>query len=480
MKPETIPLPRSEEIVSIAPATGEAIWHGHTTDVAGAIAAARAAWPRWAAMPLANRVELARRFSNELRRVSPSLATTCAAETGKPLWEAHKEIENALARIDQATKAHAERASQRKHDSALLGATAVRHKPLGVIAVISPFCQPVESPISQCIPALIAGNTVLFKPSERASACGSLIAECATRAGYPAGVVNLVLGDGTAGAALVADGNIHGVLFTGSSHVGQMVARRMAARPDRLMSLNLGGNTPLVVWDTPLIEDAAVLVVQSAFACAGQRATAARRLIVADAMAEPLLAAVKRLADRIIVGAPDAEPVPFMGPVISHDAADGLTQSFIWLMSHGGRPIKHMQRLHDRLPFVSPAIIDVTDVADRPDVELYGPLLQVVRVADFDAAIAEANATQYGLAAGLIGGSPQEYNRFWSHVRAGAIHWNRPTTTDLPMAPLGGLGLSGNLRPGGYYTVDGCAVPVASAEMEQPRAGIGAGFGPEV
>ena len=187
-------------------------------------------------------------------------------------------------------------------------------------------------------------------------------------------------------------------------------------------------------------------------------------------------AEVKRLADRIIVGAPFDEPAPFMGPVIDNQAADGLTESFLYLLSHGGKAIKHLVRPRDDLPFLSPAIIDVTGVKDRPDVELFGPLLQVVQVSDFDEAIAEANNTRFGLSASLVGGTPQEYNRFWANIRAGVVNWNRPTVGTSAGAPLGGLGLSGNHRPGAYYAADYCAYPVASAELEQPRAIIGAGF----
>jgi succinylglutamic semialdehyde dehydrogenase len=165
-----------------------------------------------------------------------------------------------------------------------------------------------------------------------------------------------------------------------------------------------------------------------------------------------------------------------MGPVVDNAAADGLTESFVYLLSNGGRAIKHMTRLREDLPFVSPAIIDVTKIDERPDVELFGPLLQVIAVDDFDEAIAEANNTRFGLVAALIGGSPQDYNRFWANVRAGVVNWNRPTIGETAAAPFGGVGLSGNNRPGGYYTADSCAYPVSSVEMEQPRATIGVGL----
>ena len=153
-----------------------------------------------------------------------------------------------------------------------------------------------------------------------------------------------------------------------------------------------------------------------------------------------------------------------------------MTESFVYLLSNGGKVIKNMVRLRENLPFLSPAIIDVTDMADRPDVELFGPLLQVIRIDDFDEAIAEANATRFGLSASLVGGSPQDYNRFWANIRAGVVNWNRPTNGASSAAPFGGIGLSGNHRPSAYYAADYCAYPVASTELDQPRATIGVGL----
>ncbi len=167
-----------------------------------------------------------------------------------------------------------------------------------------------------------------------------------------------------------------------------------------------------------------------------------------------------------------------MGCLIDTHAADGLTESFVTLMSMGGRPIRHMKRPKGDLPFVSPAIVDVTAITERPDVELFGPLLQIIQVSDFDSAIREANATRYGLSASLIGGSPEHYDQFWASIHAGIINWNRPTNGASSAAPFGGVGVSGNHRPSAYYAADYCAYPVASAETEQLRASIGIGLAP--
>ncbi|HQS97017.1 MAG: succinylglutamate-semialdehyde dehydrogenase [Novosphingobium sp. 17-62-19] len=464
------------EIVSYEPATGAEVWRGKVGDVDDVVARARRAWPAWAAQPLTTRIELVRRFANEVRKDADKLATMIARETGKPLWEARAEVESVVGKVEISVRAYADRTSQRKLDSAMQGTSALRHKPHGVMAVLGPYNFPAHLPNGHIVPALIAGNVVIFKPSEKTPATGEMLAQCFHRAGISAAIVQVLIGGPVEGQALVAHDGIDGVLFTGSAHAGIAINRKLASNPGKMVALEMGGNNPMVVWDTPKIQDAATLIVQSAFTSAGQRCTAARRLIVKASMYDEIIGEVKRLADRIIVGAPFDEPSPFMGPVIDNRTADGLTESFVYLLSSGGRPIKHMVRLKDDLPFLSPAIIDVTAVAERPDVELFGPLLQVIKVSDFDEAIAEANATRFGLSASLIGGDPQDYNRFWANIRAGVVNWNRPTNGASSAAPFGGVGLSGNHRPSAYYAADYCAYPVASSELDQPRASIGVGL----
>lgn len=463
-------------ITSFEPATGALLWQGTPGDPDRVLTLARRAFPEWAAQPLAIRIELIRRFANEVRKQAEPLAECIARETGKPLWEARDEVQSVIGKVEISVRAYAERTGQRKLDSALQGTAAVRHKPHGVMAVLGPYNFPADLPNSHIVPALIAGNVVVFKPSEKTPATGEFLVQCFHKAGIPADVVQFLPGGPDVGQVLVAHEWVDGILFTGSARAGIAINRRLAADPGKIVALEMGGNNPIVVWDTPKITDAAALVVQSAFLSAGQRCSNARRLVVKDDLFEPLLDEVKSLTDRLIVGAPFDDPQPFMGPVIDNDTADGLTESVLYLLSHGGVPIRHMIRQSDEHPFLTPAIIDVTGMAERPDVELFGPLLQVVRVADFDAAIAEANATRFGLSAALVGGTPDQYNHFWTNVRAGIVNWNRPTNGASSAAPFGGIGLSGNHRPSGFYAADHCAYPVASSEMEQPRAGIAVGL----
>ncbi|MEZ5680030.1 MAG: succinylglutamate-semialdehyde dehydrogenase [Erythrobacter sp.] len=466
----------TNELVSTEPATGAEIWRGTAGNVEAVIDRAVASKAEWARMSLGQRIELVRRFANTVRKHAEAFAELIARETGKPLWEARTEVEAVIAKVEISVTAYAERTGQKKLNSALQGTAALRHKPHGVMVVLGPYNFPAHLPNGHIIPALIAGNVIVFKPSEKTPAVGEFLTRCFHEAGIDEGVIQCIHGGPDAGKALVEHDAVDGVLFTGSARAGIAINRKLAANPGKIVALEMGGNNPIVAIDTPKVEDAAVTIIQSAFTTAGQRCTAARRLIVVDSMYDKLVAEVKKLSERLIVDEPFADPQPFMGCVIDNQTADLLSESFVALMSRGGRPIMHMKRKDESLPFLSPAILDATDIAERPDIELFGPLLQVIRVADFDAAIAEANNTRYGLAASLIGGGPTDFEHFWTEIRAGIVNWNRPTNGASSAAPFGGVGLSGNHRPAAYYAADYCAYPVASTEMEQPRATIGVGL----
>ncbi|WP_374393035.1 succinylglutamate-semialdehyde dehydrogenase [Sphingopyxis sp.] len=466
----------SDTLLSFEPATGNELWRGAVSDVDREMDIARGAWPAWASKAVAFRSETLRRFADRVKAEGEVLADLIARETGKPLWEARTEVESVANKVDISIKAYAERTPNRRIEGAMGLRNAVRHKPHGTLAVLGPYNFPAHLPNGHIVPALLAGNSVVFKPSEKTPAVGTKLVELFHSAGVPEDVLRLVIGGPDTGKTLAGHDALDGLLFTGSARTGVALSRQFADKPGKILALEMGGNNPIVVWDTADIATAAILVVQSAFLSAGQRCSNARRLIVKDSMAEPLLEAVKTLSNRLIVDHPHADPAPYMGPVIDNEAADQLTESFLILMSNGGQVIRHMSRPVAGRPFLTPGIIDVTAMPERPDVEHFGPLLQVVRVESFEAAIAEANNTSFGLSASLVGGTPQLYDQFWANARAGVINWNRPTNGASSAAPFGGIGLSGNHRPSAFYAADYCAYPVASAESDAMRASIGVGL----
>lgn len=464
------------DLISFEPATGAELWRQPIGDVDAEVSIAREAWVEWASRPFTVRMETMRRFANAVRADAESFADLIARETGKPLWEAKTEVESVIAKVDISISAYSERTGQKRLEGAMGARAALRHKPHGALAVLGPYNFPAHLPNGHIVPALLAGNSVVFKPSEKTPAVGAKLVELYHSAGVPEGCVRLLVGGPNEGRALSSHPGIDGLLFTGSARTGLALNRQFADTPEKILALEMGGNNPIVAWDTGDLPSAAALIVQSAFMTAGQRCTAARRLIVRESLYDALMTELLKLVDRLIVDHPHATPAPFLGPVIDNDAADSLADAFLSLMMKGGRVIKHLERMDESKPFLRPAIIDVTDVADRPDAELFGPVLQVIRVPDFEAALIEANKTRYGLSASLIGGSPELYDRFWAYVRAGIVNWNRPTNGASSSAPFGGVGLSGNHRPSAYYAADYCAYPVVSTEADQPRAAIGIGL----
>lgn len=451
---------------SLNPCTGAPVWTGPAADAAAvdrAVASARRAFASWGARPLEERAAFLRAFAAELAAHKETLAHAISDEVGKPHWEALTEVQSMIGKIDLSIEAHAKRCAEFRSS---VGVT--RFKPHGVVAVLGPFNFPGHLPNGHIVPALLAGNTVVFKPSELAPGVAEKTAALWRAAGLPEDALTVVQGGRETGGALAAHAGIDGLFFTGSARAGQALNELFARTPEKILALEMGGNNPLVVTRTADLKAAVALTVQSAFLSAGQRCTCARRLIVpvgdeGDAFLAALVAAARNLR----IGAPTDRPEPFMGPVVSARAAAQLLQAQCDLIDRGAELLVPALQLEDGPAFVSPGILDVTRVAARKDEELFGPLLQVIRVADFDAALAEANATRFGLAAGLISDDAALYARFYREVRAGLINWNQPLTGASSAAPFGGVGRSGNHRPSAYFAADYSAYPVASIEVPQ-------------
>ncbi len=453
------------EFVSIASADCSESWRGNEAgpaDVEAAIAAARAALPAWRRRPIEERIALVRAFAKLVDERKTDMAAVISRATGKPLWDAATEAAAMVGKAELSMKAYQERTPTKEAPAGAFTAR-ISHHPHGVMAVLGPFNFPGHLPNGHIMPALIAGNTIIFKPSEQTPEVAEFTLRLWEEAGIPAGVINLLQGARTPAELLVEHEGVDGILFTGGVPAGRAIHRALAGRLEKIVALELGGNNPLVVWDAADLESTAKLIVKSAYITSGQRCTCARRLIVKyGAEGDAVITALSALIDRIVVDRPDAQPQPFIGPLISVKAADAvLATQDEWVRS-GGVAIREAKRLNSGPAYVSPGLIDVTALPSRRDEETFGPLLQVIRVADFDAALVEANNTKFGLAAGLISDSAELFQRFEAEVRAGVLNWNRQTTGASGAAPFGGVGQSGNHRPAGYYAADYSAWPMAS------------------
>jgi succinylglutamic semialdehyde dehydrogenase len=462
------------ELVTIDPSNGRQTWTSKEStadDVARAAQAAHGAFEAWALRPLEERIAIAGRFRDLLKEHAEELALTIAEEVGKPLWEARTEVATMANKIDISVQSYGARTGE-SNARVADGNAVLRHRPHGVFAVYGPYNFPGHLPNGHIVPALIAGNTVVFKPSEYAPRTAVKTVQLWEQAGLPKGVLNLVNGGRDTGIALGQNALIDGVLFTGSSQTGAALHKQFGGQPGKMLALEMGGNNPLVVWDVENVDAAVHHAVMSAFISAGQRCTCARRLIVQDtAQGQAFIDRLVQVASTLQVGASKAEPQPFMGPVVSSAVAARLVQAQAEMEAKGGKVLLQMRQLDPNAGFVTAGIVDVTDAKGIPDEEWFGPLLQVVRVKEFDEAVKVANATEFGLAAALLSPSEELWKRFAIKARAGIVNWNRPTTGAASSAPFGGVGKSGNHRPSAYYAADYCAYPVASietSELEMP------------
>ena len=457
-------------ITVTGPATGETLWGGRSAspaNVDAAVGAARHAALRWQRSPLTERIAICERFAELLRTDTEQLTRTIALETGKPLWEAKTEIAAMAGKIAISVRAQAERAGERSEDVA--GGTAVlRHRPHGVTAVFGPYNFPGHLPNGHIVPALLAGNTVVFKPSDQTPLIAMQVAELWMQAGLAEGVLNLVCGGVETGASLAGHAGIDALFFTGSERTGKLLHRQFAEQPGKMLALEMGGNNPLVVEAVENLDAAVFETVQSAFITAGQRCTCARRLMVpAGDWGERFLERLISVTAGLRIGLPDEDPAPFMGPLISAAAAQRVLDAQDMLENRGGIVLKRGERIGGLSEaFLAPGIIDLTGASDVPDEEVFGPLLSVYRYTDFADALTLANNTRFGLSAGLISDSDASWETFLQTVRAGIINRNRAITGASSAAPFGGPGDSGNLRPSAYYAADYCAYPVASMERD--------------
>jgi len=466
-----------------------------------AVAAARAALPGWRALGMEGRVAALRAYQKIASSRVDEVAALICRETGKALWDCKAEAGLLGGKVDITLEQpeagpHAALARVTGFDLPIaesrIGRT--RFRPHGVMAVLGPFNFPAHLANGHIVPALLLGNTIVFKPSDKTPAVGQLVAamfhEALQSVGAPAGVINLVQGGADIAKAIVAHEHTDGILFTGSWAVGRRILEANLDRPGRIVALELGGNNPAIVMDDADLKQAAIECCRSAFVTTGQRCTCTRRVIVHRGIAERFIPALIKAAGSLVIGDPMegvAGQPAFMGPIIRAEARDAVLKFQHEASTKGGGRIlmeatamEHPSGGPSGGHYITPGILEVPRFSlsdDRCkdagcDEEVFGPLLRVSIADDFDDALAQANATRYGLAASLFTKNAALAERFLDEANAGCANINTGTAGASGKLPFGGLGLSGNHRPAGSFSVDYCAYPVASLIESGDAAGL--------
>ncbi|MCW5807248.1 MAG: aldehyde dehydrogenase family protein [Deltaproteobacteria bacterium] len=457
--------PSGQALVSRNPAAdGAVVFETGTTvgAVGEAAAAAAAAQPAWAGLTPAARWAHLERWKQEIAKAADALADAIVLETGKIRSEAKAEITTLLNRFDLARGAMA---GDLKAGPVAPG-EHLRYQALGVVGVIGPFNFPLHLCHAHVVPALLAGNALVVKPSDITPLTGQRYAETMLAARLPAGLVNVVAGTGEVGAALVAEPRLRGLCFTGSWAVGKRILAAAVERPELLVALEMGGKNACVVLDDAALRQAVHEVAVGGYLSAGQRCTGTERVLVHRKIADRFVEALARCVRELRFGHPD-DPSVFAGPLATQAALAKVDGALEAARRAGAEPVVpgakvpggwyRTASLH-RLPD------GVHDVAGYTDVELFGPDLCVETIDSDDEAIAVIEASPYGFANAVFTGSAARFEAFAQRTRSGILNRNRSTNLASAKLPFGGVGKSGNYRPAGAWAHRNVTVPLAMLE----------------
>ncbi len=454
-----------DAFVSREPASQEVIWEGYSASgdqVNQAVQAARNAFDRWRKTDVTERLSYLHRFEQLVKQHKSELIEALCHDTGRPYWEAQLEIQAVANKAELAFEAYLQRTGERVMATSG-GHIQLRHKPHGALAVITSFAFPASIATGYIIPALLAGNTLVHKGSERTPKVSDLLAQLWQRTGLPEGVFNLLQGDSTVGQHLTQHPDINGVLFTGTTNSGIEINQRLASTPDKLVCLNMSANNPLIIGEVKHNQAALYHALHSAFISSGQRCSNARRLYLPDTpQGDQLLEGLIEQCHQLFIGRFDEQPAPLMGPVINLASAKQILKQQQLLLSKGAHVLLSAHQADDKSAFMSPGLLDITHLKAPFDEEIFGPVLQIYRYQHFEEALEQANNSKYLLTSGLISDNQAQFDEFDCTIQSGVVNWNQPITGVSGAAPYGGVGLSSNHRPGGWYSADYCAYPTTT------------------
>jgi succinylglutamic semialdehyde dehydrogenase len=437
-----------------------------------ACAAAKKAFLPWARLSFEERKRYLLRLKEVFDVHAQEMAELIARDTGKPSWDSLTEAKNLSNKIDITLNHSLRLVAESRIQNAVPGADGVvRYKPRGVMAVLGPFNFPAHLPNGHIIPALISGNTIVFKPSEQTPAVGQFMAQLIEKAEFPPGVFNLVQGDGESGRRLSANENVDGILFTGSYDVGLKIKQEVLTHYWKILALEMGGKNATVVWEDADMDKAIYETLIGSFLSSGQRCSGTSRIILHEKIADEFTERFYQAAKKITIG--HWSENPFMGPLINAAAVERYIRFQEIANREGCESMMRGKALDLKFKghYITPSIhlvpkFDPQSVYQKS--EIFGPNVAIYRSSNFDETINMVNSTGYGLAMALFTKNKALYEEALVSARVGILNYNRTTNGASSKLPFGGMGKSGNDRPSGDAAIQYCTVPVASIEDLTP------------
>jgi len=445
------------------------IKYGHVDPV---ISSAEKGFKTWRSMPVQERINHLRRYQEECLAAKEEIATAIALETGKPYWESLTEAGALAAKIDVTIKDSLPRIEEKHIENIMPGTNGhIYFRPIGPCLIIGPFNFPCHLANGQITAALISGNSIIFKPSEKTCYSAQVMIDCFHRAGFPEGVINMLQGDGEMGRRLINEKSVKGVFFTGSKEVGQRILSTTHKDLSKMVALELGGKNSSIICQDTNIEHALNEMIKACFLTAGQRCTSTSLIPIHENILPEFLEKFHQLAKRIVVDHPiEYEKEPFMGPLIDQMSVDNYLLFVGMAKREGIEEIMRGKVLNKSFPghYVSPSIHLAKSMDPKSHFlmsEIFGPNATLLPFREIEEAIEIVNGTEYGLASAVFTKDKSIYEKCLNEINAGIVNLNRSTVGASARLPFGGIKNSGNYRPAAVATIDACNFQLVSLEI---------------
>ena len=418
------------------------------------------------------KINLLKIFQKTVLKRKDEMAYAIAMETGKPLWESQGEVQAVAKKVD-ITIEHSFKRVENTTITDVMPKTHgyIYHKPLGICLVIGPFNFPCHLANTQILAALLAGNSIIFKPSEKAAYSGQILIECLHEAGFPIGTINLLQGTGEAAATIIQKPSVKGIFFTGSREVGYKIVQAASTDISKLVALELGGKNTAIVCNDASFEYTLQELLKAAFLTTGQRCVSVSNIAVQRSIFDKFVQYFHKLAQKIIVDHPiDYEMEPFMGPLIDQKGLEQFLKAVDSATKQGIETVMKTKEIEKRYRgyYVGPSIY-IASKFNRDShflmEEVFGPCCTFIPFDHIDEAIEITNATEYGLAACVFSNERRVYEQCINEIDAGLINFNRSTCGASATLPFGGVKNSGNYRPAASFFIDSCVYQMSSLEV---------------